>query len=101
MGCGCYDNFYFTRCPVCEARLRDNSAGRRIYCRPPNKCSAEARKWPTKYAYPSRYANRIYSLANPHEMGTKIAHGHDQRGVIGPARVIATELFVFNWFFEL
>jgi hypothetical protein len=39
---GCYDNFYFTRCRVCEKPLRDNSGGRRIYCRAPNKCGTEA-----------------------------------------------------------
>jgi hypothetical protein len=49
---GCFDSFYFNRCRVCEQDLRHKGKrGQRLYCRPPNKCAAEARKWPDKYAF--------------------------------------------------
>jgi hypothetical protein len=50
---GCFDSFYFNRCRVCEQDLRHKGKrGQRLYCRPPNKCAAEAQKWPDKYAPP-------------------------------------------------
>src|SRR5262249_17787784 len=48
--CGCHASFYFNRCRVCEAPLRDKRGGR-LYCRPPNKCRQEAAKWPQKYEF--------------------------------------------------
>jgi hypothetical protein len=47
---GCHASFYFNRCRVCEAPLRDKRGGR-LYCRPPNKCRQEAAKWPQKYGF--------------------------------------------------
>jgi hypothetical protein len=47
---GCFDGFYRSRCRVCEKPLRDKRGGR-LYCRPPNKCAAEAQKWPHVYAF--------------------------------------------------
>ena len=46
----CFESFYRSRCRVCEKALRN---ARLTYCRPPNGCKAEARKWPGKYAFPS------------------------------------------------
>ena len=47
---GCHASFYFNRCRVCEAPLRDKRGGR-LYCRPPKKCRQEAAKWPQKYEF--------------------------------------------------
>src|SRR5262249_35825004 len=47
--CGCHASFYFNRCRVCEAPLRDKRGGR-LYCRPPKKCRQEAAKWPPEIA---------------------------------------------------
>src|SRR6516165_378523 len=54
---GCYESFYRNRCRVCERDLRKTGKpgdeGRR-YCRPPNRCASEARKWPGKYGFGAR-----------------------------------------------
>src|SRR5262249_25365066 len=49
---GCFNSFYLNRCRVCEKPLRDKRGGR-LYCRPPNKCRAEAKKWPHVYEFQS------------------------------------------------
>jgi len=49
---GCFNSFYLNRCRVCEKPLRDKRGGR-LYCRPPNKCGAEAKKWPHVYEFQS------------------------------------------------
>src|SRR5262249_44182292 len=48
----CHASFHFNRCRVCEAPLRDKRGGR-LYCRPPNKCKADAKKWPHVYEFQS------------------------------------------------
>src|SRR5262245_1114526 len=51
---GCYESFYRTRCRVCERDLRKTGKRgdeNRRYCRPPNRCASEARKWPEKYGF--------------------------------------------------
>lgn len=50
---GCFNSFYLTRCRVCEKPLRKTATrgAPRVYCRPPNKCGAEARRWPHVYEY--------------------------------------------------
>ena len=54
---GCYESFYRTRCRVCETDLRKTGKRgdeNRRYCRPPNRCASEARKWPEKYGFGAR-----------------------------------------------
>jgi len=54
---GCYESFYRTRCRVCERDLRKTGKRgdeNRRYCRPPNRCASEARKWPEKYGFGAR-----------------------------------------------
>src|SRR5262249_12266741 len=49
---GCFEGFYRNRCRVCERDLRKTGKlgeARRLYCRPPRRCAAEAQKWPEKY----------------------------------------------------
>jgi hypothetical protein len=51
---GCYESFYRMRCRVCETDLRKTGKRgdeNRRYCRPPNRCAAEAQKWPEKYSF--------------------------------------------------
>ena len=48
----CFNSFYLNRCRVCEKPLRDKRGGR-LYCRSPNKCAAEAKKWAHLYAFRS------------------------------------------------
>jgi hypothetical protein len=61
---GCHARFYFNRCRVCEAPLRDKRGGR-LYCRPPNKCRAEAQKWP--HVYELRSAPVPQAVCTPSE----------------------------------
>src|SRR5262249_19513986 len=54
---GCYESFYWNRCRACERDLRKTGKpgdAHRLYCRPPNRCAAEARKWPEKYGFGAR-----------------------------------------------
>src|SRR5262245_14991300 len=54
---GCHESFYLNRCRVCETDLRKTGKRcdvRRRFCRPPNQCANEARKWPEKYGFRSR-----------------------------------------------
>jgi hypothetical protein len=71
---GCYESFYCNRCRVCERDLRKNGkrgdAGR-LYCRPPEDCKAEARKWPSKYEYRGRVGISPTNTTNAHSTGSK------------------------------
>jgi len=73
---GCFNRFYFNRCRVCEKDLRKTGKGdaHRLYCRPPNRCSAEARKWPGKYEYGLRDVPRKKGLRSARKMGLKNGH---------------------------
>jgi hypothetical protein len=78
---GCFESFYLNRCRVCERDLRKKTgkdAGRR-YCRPPNKCRAEAAQWPQKYEYglPDTPATRPSRSAD--STGLKIGIKADRR----------------------
>jgi hypothetical protein len=75
---GCFDSFYLSRCRVCEKPLRDKRGGRR-YCRPPNNCAAEARKWPHVYEYGLRYVEATSPSRSAHFTGLKSAHKGDRR----------------------
>jgi hypothetical protein len=75
---GCYESFYRNRCRVCERDLR--KAGKlgdaqRLYCRPPGRCAAEARKWPEKYGFevrpPPIPAFSTNDLRSAHSTGLK------------------------------
>src|SRR5262249_45933529 len=69
---GCFDNFYFTRCRVCEKPLRKGPRDTtRLYCRPPNKCAAEAQKWPHVFAYGVSPQKTGSSLRSAHSTGVK------------------------------
>jgi len=82
---GCYESFYRTRCRVCEADLRKTSKRgdkNRRYCRPPNRCAREARKWPEKYGFgvqpllpPVQRTNNVRSA---HSTGLKIGDRADR-----------------------
>src|SRR5262245_50175338 len=78
---GCYDGFYRNRCRACEADLRKTGKpgdANRRFCRPPNRCAAEAQKWAEKYSFgvlplapPVQAAN---SVRNAHSTGIKTRH---------------------------
>ena len=78
---GCYEGFYRNRCRVCEADLRKTGKpgdANRRFCRPPNRCAAEAQKWAEKYSFgvlplapPVEAAN---SVRNAHSTGIKTRH---------------------------
>jgi hypothetical protein len=81
---GCHESFYLNRCRVCEKPLRKyggRDAGRR-YCRPPNDCKAEARKWPQKYEYGPRGAFSPSNAKSAHSAGLKTADGRDRKCLI-------------------
>src|SRR5262249_49862528 len=78
---GCFEGFYRSRCRVCEADLR--KAGKRgdeqrRFCRPPNRCKAEAQKWPEKYAFGmlplSPPVQCTSNVRNAHSTGIKTRH---------------------------
>ena len=70
---GCFNRFYFNRCRVCENDLRKTGRGdaHRLYCRPPNRCSAEARKWPGKYEYGQSAVPRKSTSRSAHSTGIR------------------------------
>ena len=72
---GCFNSFYLNRCRVCEKPLRDKRGGR-LYCRPPNKCRAEAKKWPHVYEFQSAPIPQAVcspsDLRSAHSTGLKI-----------------------------
>src|SRR5262249_3435070 len=77
---GCFEGFYRNRCRVCEADLRKTGKRgdeQRRYCRPPNRCAAEAQKWPEKYAFSMlplpHPAQRGNSVRNAHSTGSETA----------------------------
>jgi len=73
----CFDCFYRNRCRVCEKDLR-KKGGRghasRLYCRPPNKCKAEAQKWPGVYQYGLPYTPSTTNVSSAHSTGIKWRH---------------------------
>src|SRR5262249_50094806 len=82
---GCFEGFYRTRCRVCEADLRKTGKRgdeQRRFCRPPNRCKAEAQKWPEKYAFgmlPSLPpVERPNNVRNAHSTGLKIGIAGDR-----------------------
>jgi hypothetical protein len=75
---GCFEGFYLSRCRVCERDLRKTGKrgdAHRLYCRPPNDCRSEARKWPEKY--PATWSDVVRvgfcttKLTDPHEIEAK------------------------------
>src|SRR5262249_26890515 len=90
---GCYEGFYRNRCRVCEADLRQAGARRRRYCRPPNRCAAEARKWAEKYAFGGLY------LPHPvqREIGPRSAHSMGLQEAIKGDRPAARCLSSWAW----
>jgi hypothetical protein len=81
----CYDRFYRSRCRVCERDLRKTGKrgdAHRLYCRPPSRCSAEARKWPEKYDFwPQPIplpVSRKTNLRSADETGTFSCHNSDR-----------------------
>jgi len=75
----CYDRFYRSRCRVCERNLRKTGKGdaHRLYCRPPNRCGAEARKRPEKYEYGQTAVPRTKHLRSAHSTRFKFGlRGH-------------------------
>src|SRR5262249_24362785 len=75
---GCFESFYLSRCRVCERDLRKTGKrgdAHRLYCRPPNDCRSEARKWPEKY--PATWSDVVRvgfcttKLTDPHEIEAK------------------------------
>jgi hypothetical protein len=82
---GCYESFYWNRCRACERDLRKTGKpgdAHRLYCRPPNRCAAEARKWPEKYGFGARPVRpptfRTTNVRNADEMGLKIGPAGDR-----------------------
>jgi hypothetical protein len=76
---GCYKSFYRNRCRVCGRDLRKTGKpgdAQRLYCRPPHRCAAEARKWPEKYGFEARPVPyplfRTNNLRSAHSTGLKI-----------------------------
>jgi len=67
---GCFESFYLHRCRVCEKPLRDRRGGR-LYCRPPNKCAAEAQKWRHVYAYGLSPQKTESDVRSAHSTGLK------------------------------
>ena len=70
---GCYEGFYRSRCRVCEADLRKTGKrgdANRRFCRPPNRCAAEAQKWPEKYAF------GMLPLSPPVQRGNNVRNAH-------------------------
>jgi hypothetical protein len=71
---GCFNRFYFNRCRVCEKDLRKKGKrgdANRLYCRPPNDCSAQARKWPEKYEYGVWDVPHTNNVRSAHSTGLK------------------------------
>jgi hypothetical protein len=86
---GCFESFYRNRCRVCERDLRKQGrrgdAGR-LYCRPPNRCGHEGRKWPHKYGYPSiPHPHAIQTSKVPILRASKPAPRGDRASFFGPA----------------
>ena len=82
---GCHASFYRNRCRVCERDLRKNGKrgdANRLYCRPPHRCAAEARKWPEKYGFdpptPATPPPRTNNVRNAHFTGLKTGIGGDR-----------------------
>jgi len=70
---GCHESFYRSRCRVCEADLRKTGKrgdANRRFCRPPNRCAAEAQKWPQKYAF------GVLPLSPPVQRGNNVRNAH-------------------------
>jgi hypothetical protein len=97
----CHDQFYRARCLVCERDTRiDPMTGKRRarrhqYCG--RKCKSESARFPHVYrAWPPKGVpqpvRRASDSKSAHSTGLKIGIRHDQRGVIGPAHVIAAEV---------
>jgi hypothetical protein len=85
---GCFESFYRNRCRVCEKDLRltgKEPGKRRMYCRAPNTCAAEAQKWPHIYALPAADGPSpqisAQMLRSAHSTGPEI-------GIAGPARCL-------------
>jgi hypothetical protein len=75
----CYENFHRNRCRVCGRDLRKNGKrgdANRLYCRPPHRCGAEARKWPEKYSFDLRPLPtplpRTNNVRSAHSAGLRI-----------------------------
>jgi hypothetical protein len=82
---GCYGGFYRSRCLVCERDLRKTGKrgdASRLYCRPPSRCAAEAKKWPEKYGFGARPVPPPPFLPNnvrsAHSTGLKIGIAGDR-----------------------
>jgi hypothetical protein len=84
---GCFDQFYRARCLVCESPLRND---RRTYCPKPNRCGAEARKWPRKYLYPQ---NRKLASKSAHSAGLKTGLA----AIRAPRYVLDVEVWAGDW----
>src|SRR5262249_59867357 len=71
---GCYEQFYRSRCRVCERDLRKSGKrgdAARLYCRAPARCKQEADKWPERYAYGQSAAFPATKLRSAHSTGLK------------------------------
>jgi hypothetical protein len=91
---GCYESFYRTRCRVCERDLRKTGKrgdAHRLYCRPPSRCAAEARKWPGKYGFGAQ------PIPDPLFCTTNVRSAHSTGLMIGIADDRPTAHHLRGW----
>jgi hypothetical protein len=90
---GCYSSFYRSRCLVCEEQMHRKTERQRFKSGHA-VCRAEYHRFPHVYAWEGQPPTKCTTDArSAHFTGFKIGIRHDQRGIVGPARVIAAEVF--------
>ncbi len=75
---GCYSQFYFKHCIVCENGLPTGSTVRRLICKRA-KCKSALRAAPNRYKWPGSYPGSQAALncsETPIKSGLKTAHKH-------------------------
>jgi hypothetical protein len=98
---GCFNQFYRSRCVVCERDIRTDpltgqkralNRSHRKYCG--RKCSGDAARFPHVYDWNNSHPTKSRANASCAQLaGLNLGNRGDLRGIVGPAHVIAAEVF--------